>query len=187
MITKILGLDISSTCIGYGVLEINQLTKEIKYLESGFIKPDKKGSILDRIINTREKMSQIINKIQPDEIAIEELIKFMPKSTATTVVILTTFNQMICLLAYDYLKKLPTLLNVLTIRHGLKISKKLPKKKEMPELIATHLGINFPYEKFIRGKKKNNIKIESYDVADGLAVALYQALLLTNKIKKRKK
>ncbi|MCP6726354.1 hypothetical protein NL526_30315, partial [Klebsiella pneumoniae] len=77
--------------------------------------------------------------------AIEDLIKFMTKSTATTVVVLTTFNRMVCLLAYDYLKKQPELFNVMSIRHALKLNKILPKKEEMPELVAKHLEIKFPY------------------------------------------
>jgi hypothetical protein len=71
----------------------------------------------------------------------------------------------------------------MTIRHGLKLNKELPKKEDMPELVSKHLGIKFPYEKNKNGK----IKIENYDMADSVGVALYCSLLLTNKVKRKKK
>lgn len=185
MIKTILGLDVSSSTIGWCILKINDLTKDIKYVDSGFIKPIKTGAITERIINTRDKITKIINNFLPDYIGIEDLIKFMPKSTATTVVMLTTFNRMVCVASYDFLKKSPQLFNVMSIRHGLKINKKLPKKEDMPELVAKHLGITFPYVYNTKGKKKGTIKVESGDIADGIAVALYYAFILTGKIKKK--
>jgi len=177
----VLGLDISSNTIGWCALKINEITKKIIYLRSGFIKPFKSGNIVERLIQTRQEIISLIMDIKPDYIGIEDLIKFMPKSTATTVVMLTSFNRMICLVCYDYLKRSPALFNVMSIRHGLKVNKILPKKEDIPELIAQHLDIKFPYIISTRGKK--NIKVESYDVADGCAVALYYSFILTGKIK----
>lgn len=78
----------------------------------------------------------------------------------------------------------PEFYNVMTIRHGLKLTKDLPKKEDMPTLVAQHLGITFPYEY----NKLGNVKVESMDKADGMAVALYQALSLSGKfIRKGKK
>ncbi len=183
MIKKVLGFDVSSTTIGYCVLEVDDQTNQIKFIECNYLNPTKKGTIMERIVDTRDKIKLIIDRVKPDHIGVEDLIKFMPKSTATTVVVLTTFNRMICLLSYDYLKAYPELFNVMSIRHGLKLSKELPKKEEMPELVATRLGITFPY---VYGKdKKGNPKIkeESRDMADGVAVALYYAFILTGKVK----
>ena len=53
----------------------------------------------------------------------------------------------------------------------------------MPSLVAQHLGITFPYEY----NKVGKIKIENYDKADGVAVALYQALLLSGQVKRKGK
>jgi hypothetical protein len=183
----VLGFDVSSTCIGYCVLEIDDVSGEIKFVSVNYLKPIKTGSIMDRIVDTRNKIATIINKVKPDYIGIEDLIKFMPKSTATTVVTLTTFNRMICLLAYDYLNRSPELLNVMSIRHGLKLDKILPKKEDIPELVATHLRITFPYERTTKGKTKGKIKVESYDMADSVAVALFYAFILTGKVKRKVK
>jgi Holliday junction resolvasome RuvABC endonuclease subunit len=180
--SKVLGMDISSTTIGWCSLFVDDSSNEIKFLDAGYIKPIKDGTIIERIVHTRDKLLEIINKYSPDYIGIEDIIKFMKgKSRADTIIMLTTFNRMVCLLSYDFLKKPPQLFNVKTIRHGLKTNKILPKKEDMPELVAKHLGITFPYEK----NKKNKIKEESYDTADGVAVALYYAFLLSGRVNRK--
>jgi Holliday junction resolvasome RuvABC endonuclease subunit len=183
MIKKVVGIDCSSTTIGIAVLEVDDIKNTIKYISCDYIKPIKDGNIVERLVNTRDKLAKLINNIKPDYIAIEEIISFMKgKSTATTIITLTAFNRMACLLCYDYLKKSPELLNVMSIRHGIKLNKIFPKKEQIPDLVANHLNITFPYET----NKKGKIKAESYDKADAVAVALYYAFLLTGKIKKKK-
>lgn len=185
MVKRILGIDCSSTTIGYSVLEIDD-NNQIVYKSVSYLKPIKTGTIVDRIVDTRNKIQDIINDVKPDYIGIEDIIQFMKgKSTAQTIIMLTTFNRMVCLLAHDYLHRNPELFSVMTIRHGLKIGKDLPKKEDMPELVAKHLGITFPYERIAKGKTKGNIKVESYDMADGMAVALYLAFVLTGKVKRK--
>jgi len=184
MTKTILGFDISSTTTAYAVLEIDEKTKNIKFIKSDYIKPLKKGTILERVADTRNLIQKIINDVKPDYIGIEDIVSFIRnKSTARTVITLTTFNRMIGLLSYDYLKSSPELLSVLTIRHGLKNNNIFPSKDDMPELVAGHLGIKFPYEY----NKKGKIKVENGDKADAMAVALYYAFLLTGKAKVKKK
>lgn len=181
--TKILGIDCSSTTIGWCILNIDN-NNNISFVKATYIKPIKKGNIVERLADTRDKIKHIIDSEKPDYIGIEEIIQFMKgKSTAKTIITLTSFNRMVCLLAYDYLKKSPELFHVMSIRHGLKINKILPQKTDMPNLVAQHLNIQFPFETNKNGK----IKEENYDKADGIAVALYHAFILTNKIKKKKK
>jgi Holliday junction resolvasome RuvABC endonuclease subunit len=184
MAKTILGFDVSSTTIGWCSLSWDESTNDIKLLQMGYIKPIKKGSIIERIVDTRNKVQKIIVDAKPDHIAIEDIIQFMQgKSTAKTIIMLTTFNRMIGLCAYDYSGAAPTLLSVMTIRHGLKTGKELPKKEDMPALVAQHLGITFPYEY----NKKAKIKVESYDKADGVAVALYHTFFLAGKVKRKGK
>lgn len=184
---RVLGIDVSSTTIGYCVLEIDD-SDNIIYKSMDFLKPSKKGTIIERIVDTRNKINDIINKVKPDYIGIEDIIQFMKgKSTAKTIIMLTTFNRMICLLAHDHLQRSPELFSVMTIRHGLKINKDLPKKEDMPELVAKHLGITFPYVYKTSKKKGKTIAPESEDMADGVAVALYLSFVLTGKIKRKVK
>ncbi len=178
MIKKILGFDVSSTTIGYSVLTVDDSTNEIKFVSAQYLKPIKKGTILERVADTRDKVKKIIETIKPDQIAIEDIIMFIRgKSTANTIITLATFNRMIGLLSLDYLKKMPEMHGVLAIRHGLKLTPDFPAKEEMPDIVATHLKLNFPWEY----NKKGKIKVESYDKADGIAVALFQAFCVTGK------
>lgn len=187
MVKTILGFDISSTTIGHCALSWDETTNDIHFLDAGYIKPIKKGSIIERIVDTRNQIKKIIEGTKPDFIAVEDIIKFMKgKSSAQTIIMLTTYNRMACLAAHDYLSHSPTLYNVMTIRHGLKIGKVLPKKEDMPTLVSLHLGITFPYEYIAKGKNKGGIKVESYDKADGVAVALYHAFVLSGKVKRKK-
>lgn len=180
---RLLGIDCSSSTIGIGVLEIDY-ENNINYVSMDYIKPLKTGSIIERIVDTRNKIKAIIEKEKPDYIAIENIISFMAgKSTANTIIMLTTFNRMVCLLAHDYLNKDPELFNVMSIRHGLKLNKILPKKEEIPDLVANHLNIKFPWE----FGKKGKLKVENFDKADGIAVALYHAFILTGKVKSKVK
>lgn len=178
---RILGIDCSSTTIGYCVLELNE-TNNITLVKTAYLKPTKKGSILDRLIDTRNAINKIIEETKPDYIGIEDIISFMAgKSTAKTIITLTAFNRMIGLAAYDYLGKTPMLFSVMTIRHALKPTKLLPKKKDMAEVVAKHLGITFPYVI----NKKGKVIIENEDMADAIAVALYYAFVLTGRVKKK--
>lgn len=177
---RILGIDCSSTTIGYSILDIDD-GNNITLIHAGFIKPAKKGSLIYRLSNTRDELKSIIDYYKPTDVVIEDIISYMQhKSTAKTIIMLATFNRMACLLANDLLQKEPYLYNVMSIRHGIKI-KDFPKKEDIPELVAKRLNIQFPYL-----YKKNKIIKENYDVADSVAVGLYHALQLTNQIKKKK-
>ena len=185
MTTKtVLGWDVSSTTTAYAVLEFDTDTKIIKFIKSDYIKPIKKGNIIDRLANTRNQVKAIIEKVKPDYIGIEDILTFIPhRSTAQTVIILGIFNRMIGLVARDYLGRAPRLFSVMKMRHGLKLGKKPPKKEDMPALVAKLLGIPFPYELQTRGKNKGKQKVENYDKADSIAVALYYAFVLVGKTK----
>lgn len=180
MIKKVLGFDVSSTCIGYCLLEWDDVLNTISYKEMNNYKPSKNGNILDRLKKTQDVIDKLIKDLSPDYIAIEDIIQFMPdKSKAITIITLAVFNRMIGILSYNHLKESPQLFNIMQIRHGLKIDNDLPKKQDMPELVAKHLGITFPYIY----KKTGAVAPESEDMADGTAVALFYAFVLSGKIK----
>lgn len=175
---KILGFDVSSSCIGYCLLEIDA-NNQIIFKECKNHKPIEDDNILVRLYHTQQIITDIIKYYNPDEIAIENIVEYMQgKSSSKSIITLAVFNRMICLLAYQYLQKPPQLFNVLSIRHGLKLNKILPQKEDMPELVSNRLGITFPYVY----KKKGTIAAESLDMADAVAVALYYSLILTQQI-----
>src|SRR5258708_26919146 len=182
MIKTIMGFDVSSSVIGFYILKVEN--NNIKLIKVDYVKPIKKGSIIERLADTRTKIKKIIEDNAPDQICIEEIIQFISGgSTAKTIITLTAFNRMVGLLAYDYLGKSPELFNVMSIRHGIKIGKILPKKEEMPELVSKHLKIKFDWDLNKKGKPRP----ENFDRADSIAVALYYAFILTGKIVKKAK
>jgi hypothetical protein len=177
----IAGYDVSSSTTGWCILEI--IDDKINYLDSGYFKPIKSGTIFERLDNCRSETNKVLKKYKPDYIGIENTIEFMKgASSSKTIISLSLFNRTVGMAAYDYLGSSPELFNVMSIRHGLKLSKELPKKEDIPDLAARHLGVTFPY---YYGKNAK-IKAESYDVGDAWAVATYYSFILTGKIKKKK-
>ena len=107
--TKIIGFDISSTTTGWCVLDVDAELKNIKYIDSGYFKPIKDGTIFDRLSHSKEQIIKILDEHKPDEVVIEDLIQFMKgHSTAKTIITLSLFNRNVGMVAYDYLEKNPT-------------------------------------------------------------------------------
>lgn len=168
----ILGLDISSSTIGYGILSV---TDKVSYVDSGFFHPPKL-SIIENLSEVKDKILDIIEEYKPDQIAIEDIIMHMQShSTAKTVITLAIYNRFIGHVVFEKTGKLPQFISVMSVRHKLKLTKVFPKKEEVPELLEHHLGIKFPYTY----DKKNRVHKYSYDQADGIAVALTSAILAT--------
>jgi Holliday junction resolvasome RuvABC endonuclease subunit len=180
MIKRIAGFDVSSTCIGWCLLEWDNQSDTIRYITMGNHKPIKTGNIVERLYDTKLVIQKILEEHKPDLIGVENIIEFMKhKSSAKTVITLAVFNRMVCLASHEYIGRSPELFNVMQIRHGLKLDKELPKKEDMPALVSHHLGITFPYVY----KRNGTVADESGDMADGVAVALYYAFVLSGRIK----
>lgn len=166
-----MGWDVSSSTVGWCVID-HTIGEGTKLVKCSYFKPIKKGTTLDRLKYTQDKVQAILEKYKPDEIAIEEITKFMPRlSSANTIITLATFNRTVGLTCLNYMNKSPEMYSVIAMRHGLKLTSELPKKEDMPKLVETYIGINFPFEY----KKNGKIKDESYDMADACIVALYYA------------
>ena len=184
---KYLGLDISSSCIGVSCLEVDQNNK-IKLLYCDYYKPSK-DDIFISLHETREYFKNKIEELKPDKIVIEEALKFFggKMSSANTIVKLNIYNYMIGLIAYEYLNKAPTLLNVNSIRAVLRPSYYPGKlaKEDVPKVIEKILDIKFPYVY----KKNGDISEVSLDMADSVAAGLAQIYLeiAQNSPKKSKK
>lgn len=172
---RVLGLDASTNTIGICVLDYT-LDGHFEIVVSNYYKPPKKGHPIERLAITKQAIEKVIEVYKPDFIALEDIILFMKgKSTAKTTTSLAALNRTVGLAAYDKTQNPPTLLNVLTIRHAIKIDQ-VPDKEKIPETVAKRLNINFSW---ILNKNGKPIP-ENYDVADGIAVALAYALLSIN-------
>lgn len=166
---KLLSFDISSSNIGWSILEYDKLTNKITLNEYGVIKPDKKSnSIVERLYKTKKEILNLFNRLKPDHIAIEEIVQFMQnRSSAKTILTLTSFNRMVGLASMEYLNKCPTFISVMTVRSQIKFDKKI-SKEEVPDIVAKRLNIGFPWYM----KKTGAVDPKSYDLADAIAVGL---------------
>ncbi len=119
--TLYIGLDVSTTTIGIGFITISK--NKIEKVEQKFYSPRKNkdyekttdGTIqmlVDakiNVLNIIEDYRAINNNIIPN-IAVEDIILYMPKSTAQTTTILSAINRLICVSCiekYGNLKTFP--------------------------------------------------------------------------------
>ena len=184
---RVLGFDVSSSTIGICVLDIDDGYNITPSLIT-YYKPPHNENILDDLFETKQYITNLIKEIGPTHIAIEQIIPYMKgSSTATTIIKLASFNRMIGLLAYEFLGSAPQMCYVQSIRHGLKHTKKLPEKEDMPKVVSKHLNIKFPYiyKQYKKKTNKKTIAPETYDQADAVAVALYYSHILIGKINKK--
>lgn len=165
---RLLSLDASTTTIGLAIFEYTNFSDK-KLIHHEFFKPPKKGDLFERLAKVRDFVYSRLDTYQPHQVALEDIILFMRNhSTATTVSSLAVLNRTVGLAVYNQSGKSPELLNVLKIRHALKLSKTLPNKEEIPNLVAHHLKIDFPWKL----NKNSKPIVENYDVADAMAVGL---------------
>ncbi len=168
---RILSLDISTTTIGISLLEVSE-DGYLSLAYCDYYKPPKEGNLFERLSTTRDYIKSEIIELSPTDIAIEDIIQYMPKSTAATIIALAQINRVIGLCCYDLMGAPPTLFDVNKIRRTIKLGKLQPKKEDIPSVIEKHLGIKFPYIMKIKGKNKGKPIIENYDMADSIAVGL---------------
>src|SRR5690606_27905980 len=99
----ILGLDISTSTVGIGILSKDENNK-INLLHSEYYKPiklDKNKCELDRIKETYEYINKIIDIYKPDFIFVEEYLKFMKgKSNNKSILNLAIINRAVSSMIY---------------------------------------------------------------------------------------
>lgn len=178
-----MGLDASTSTIGISIIDYDE--SGLKLIHSEYYKPDKSNGILEMLKLARGHILNLFGKYQVQEFVIEDYVRFMKgASSAATVIPLAILNMTLRLSMLD-IGINPESLNVLKIRHTIKIVKELPKKEDIPELVAQHLGIAYPWlYKINKRTKQQVIMEESYDVADSMAVAIAWAKLKTAPKKK---
>lgn len=165
---RLLSLDASTTTIGLAVFDYTSFLDK-KLIHHEFYKPPKDGDIFERLAQVRDFIYSRLETYKPDHVALEDIILFMKgHSTAATVSALAVLNRTVGLAIYNHSGKSPELLNVMKIRHAIKLDKVLPPKEDIPDLVAHHLNMSFPW---VLNKKAKPI-VENYDMADAMAVGL---------------
>ncbi len=167
---KVLGLDISSSTIGWALLSLKE--KEVKVLQHGHIKPLKsiKGTLSERLSDTYNKVLALLDKVNPDEIVVEDYLKKFTKgkSSAHTIMILSVFNEVSCLVCKRHLDMEAKRYSVSKVRSLISkhLDKEIVSKEEIFPVMCEVFKDNFK----LKNNRNDNIKVECYDEADAIAV-----------------
>lgn len=162
----ILGLDISTTCTGWALMDT-----EDNIVDSGYIKlkekSTEKSSLFIRLDRLIERLEELLP--QASEVCIEEpLSRFKAgASQAKTIIMLNSFNSMVQY--YLWKKNIPfTVTPASTIRksNGFKKEKGADIKKSVLDFVLD----KFP-EHSVEYTSYGNIRQECYDEADAILVA----------------
>jgi Holliday junction resolvasome RuvABC endonuclease subunit len=169
MVKKILSLDISSTTIGWALLE--EGIDYIKIIDHNHIKPVKDSlSLANRALKTQLVLKNLIKKFLPDYIAIEDYVSRFTfgRSTAKTIIVLSVFNEAMTMSCIEENKVDPDKIAVISIRSILSktFGEKISSKEECFDFIK-----KIPSFK-IKLNKKQLIKKETFDEADAVAVGI---------------
>jgi Holliday junction resolvasome RuvABC endonuclease subunit len=182
---RILGLDISSATIGWSILEADGESYSLK--KYGHIKPTSKKKADDnfslRLNYAFDAITDLVKTENPDVIAIEDYAKKFSKgrSSANTILILSSFNEVCGLAAFRVSKIKPIRMPVTTLR-------KLVKTEFACDIDDKQDVMSFckkTFNNFLTpNNRAGNIKKECYDEADSIIVALGYYLEKRGKKKK---
>ena len=179
---KVLGLDISSNTIGYAIIEYND--NSMSLIKTGHIKPppSSKGSLTFRAMKASEKIRELLEKENPDHVAVESYASRFTagRSTARTIIVLSFFNELTSLICLQTLKFETDKYPVTSIRST--ISKHLNIKSVSKDDVFNLMRSTFPNFK-VGLNKVGNISKEYFDQADAIAVAYCHAIKNQKKTK----
>jgi len=177
----VLGLDISTSCTGYCVLELKN--KKITLVEADAIKLKSGKDLYEKAAILSNRLNCVVEKFKPSKIVVEEnLQSFRPGlSSAKTILSLAKFNGISCYLAYKITGITPLSINVTKARSlcGLKISRKsgVDTKTQVLDFVKKHptfLKFKWPTKTLKNGPRKG-MTIEDpscFDIADAAIITL---------------
>lgn len=185
---RIISLDISSSTIGWALIEADVEKPTHKLIEYGYIRPPSKAkaekigqSFSYRLNSIFDSVEQLFKEHNPDVIAVEHYVLGFSKgrSQIKTISILSSVNEAVCLAAFRHNKKEPERIPVQTIRARMskKFGYKVKDKEDVLKAVKKEFS-NFVPEISTRTMK---IKAQSYDVSDAIAVGLTYIILKRNK------
>jgi Holliday junction resolvasome RuvABC endonuclease subunit len=172
----ILGIDISTSCTGFCVLN-----SEGKAIHFSCVELSKEKNFNKKVENVRIKISNILKDYEIQDIVVEESLQSFRRglSSAATLFKLAKFNGIIQWLCYDNFQMITTAINVNTARklNNIKVNKKLDKsiKDQVLDVVKEHVGdsFSFPMKTLKSGPRKGQTVTDktSYDMADAFVIA----------------
>ncbi len=167
MTSNVLGLDISTSCTGYTVLDQDRNLIEISY-----IRLDNVESFFDKCNVVRSTLHDLKEKFNISHVAIEQNLQaFRPGlSSASTINTLARFNGAISYICFEIFKSEPVFINVVKSRSSLGIridykDKTRSTKDKILDWVQTQITFDWPK------KKSGLLKKECYDMADSYVIA----------------
>ena len=165
----LLGLDVSTSCTGFTVLDDNG-----KICELGAIDLKNKkiySNMFSKAINIRNVLKMIGTKYNISHIYIEPaLVLFQAgKSSATTISTLLKFNGIVSYICFEEFGKIPQYIPASMARKTCGI--KIEKGSKAKVLTMEHwLKTEPDFSKIVEYTKNGNIKPEYFDISDSLTI-----------------
>ncbi len=152
---KVLGIDPGSLKLGWGLVEYSQ--KKMSYCDSGVLIFNQKIEFIDRMFDIKKEFELLVNKINPDIIALESLI--FVKSPTALIKLSQTRGLIISVLIEKYKGKIfeysPNLIKSSTTGHG------HASKESVQKFLSMQLGVK---------------EFDKDDESDALAIAVCHVL-----------
>jgi len=167
----ILGLDISTSVVGYTVLDLEGTIHDMGYIKLN----GKDDDLFDKAEIVHDILLQYKDLIT--DVAIEEpLVSFRPGfSMAQILAKLSTFNGMVSIMTKFVYNTRPVLYNVNHARKTAFPDLKFPKGSDRKELVRDAVAAIYPqidWPTMTRGKNIGAHRKECYDMSDSAVIAL---------------
>ena len=164
-----LGLDISTTCVGYA------FTKDKKILDMGFIDIKKEKTPREKVFKVLEFLNNIsyINKI--DKIYVEDnLSGFAGGRTSQQVIIkLAKFNAILCFMLEEMFEFNVHSINPMTARKNV-FGKARIKGIKAKDFVKGQVEKLYETKKWCKTTTRGNWDKRNIDMYDGLVMSLYE-------------
>ena len=164
----ILGLDASTTCVGYA------FTEDKKILDMGFIDIKKEKTPKDKVQKVLEKLneSSYINEVT--DINIEDnLSGFAGGRTSQQVIIkLAKFNAILCFMLENFEFKVHSI-NPMTARKNV-FGKARVKGKKAKQFVQEEIEKMYNTSKWCKETSRGNWDKRNIDMYDGLVMSLFE-------------
>jgi len=174
---KILGLDISTSCIGWCLLD----AADGSLIAAGSIVLKDIKCMFEKAQRAQQTLQMLVAEHNVESIAIEENLQaFRPGfSSAKTLITLARFNGIVSWLSYGCTKIKPSFINVNHARKsvGLKINRKssLSTKEQVFEWVKQSGMADFPWptRTLKSGPRKDLVIFDDscYDISDAFVIA----------------
>lgn len=188
---KRLGLDISTACTGWAVVETDS-RENVVQVELGHIPLSKFPDLVSKALRAESVLREIYSRHQVDELYIEENMQaFHPGgSSAQTIVKLAKFNGIVTFLCHQVTGLMPVDINVNRARKSLGIRLQREKecgvstKEQVFRWVSAHpalAGYEWPHRVLGSGPRKGTeiMETHAYDMADAFVIAMAGPIVAT--------